>query len=306
MTRILLTGAGGQLGRAIVREASGSEIVMLPHTRKQLDITDRCRFDAAVGVLLPDMVVNAAAYTQVDAAETHPEAADAVNAAAPGRMAETCARHGIPLIHVSTDFVFDGTKNLPYREDDPVRPLGVYGRTKADGEAAVRERCKAHLIVRTSWLYDAAGRNFMTAILRLAQERDVLRVVADQKGSPTSATDLARAMLSMIRQIRSGAAAWGTYHFCNSGVTTWHGFAEAIVARARTFMDLKVRRIEAIPTSEYPTPARRPAFSALDCTRIAEVFGIHPPPWLESLEAVMATYPRENSATRPADNTHDI
>ena len=302
--RILLTGADGQLGRAIARQADGRGIVILPQTRRQLDITDHSRFDAAVGVLLPDMVINAAAYTSVDPAETHPDEAHAVNAAAPGYMAETCARHQIPMIHISTDFVFDGTLRRPYRENDPLRPLNVYGRTKAEGESAIRERLDSHLIVRTSWLYDARGANFVTTILNLAREREVLRVVADQQGSPTSATDLARALLGMARQVCSGKPAWGTYHFCNRGITTWHGFAETIIALARKSMALKVRQIDAIPTSEYPTPAERPGFSALDCTRIQTVFGILPPPWEESLKAVLEEFLPGNDSFQPLDESH--
>lgn len=303
--RILLTGADGQLGRAIVRESRDSDIVILSHGREQLDITDRHQFDETVGNLLPDMVINAAAYTQVDLAESHPEAAHAVNAAAPGRMAAICAERKIPLIHVSTDFVFDGDTDRPYREDDPVRPLGVYGRTKADGETAVRENCETHLIIRTSWLYDGVGKNFATTILRLARERETLRVVADQKGCPTSAADLAQAILTMTRRIRIAGDRWGTYHFCNHGITTWHGFAQAIVSEARASTTLRVRRIDAISTAEYPTPARRPAFSALDCTRVAQVFNIQPPPWRESLAAVLRDALQGNGALPVPDRPNE-
>jgi len=208
-----------------------------------------------------------------------------VNAQAPAFMARRCAREGIPLIHISTDYVFDGRKGRPYHEEDPVMPLGVYGRSKAEGEAAVRRAGGAHFIVRTAWLYSAHGVNFVKTVMRLVAERDELRIVDDQFGCPTCAADLADALLRIASRLKTGhQISWGTYHYCGSGVTSWCGLArhvlDTLVSRGR----ISSFRLQPISTTEYPTPARRPPYSVLDCRRIESAFGIRRPPWPQSVE----------------------
>lgn len=285
MPRLLITGAGGQVGLALRRAAP--EAVAL--ARAALDVTDAEAVREALGRHAPEVVVNAAAYTAVDRAEAEPEAALAVNRDGAAHLAAACAEAGIPLLHLSTDYVFDGRKGAPYRPEDAPRPLGVYGRSKAEGEAAVRERLRRHVILRTSWVFGAEGANFVRSILRLAQEREVLRVVADQRGRPTAAADIAQAGLAMARRMAlEKEVPWGTFHFAGTPETTWHGFAEAIVEEARRHVPLAVRRLEAIPTEAYPTPARRPADSRLDTSATEAAWGLAPPPWREALGRVVA------------------
>ena len=212
----------------------------------------------------------------------------AINRDGPGAMAVACAARGIPLIHVSTDYVFDGTKDGPYTEDDPINPLGVYGASKAAGEEAVRQASPHHVILRTSWVYSAYGTNFVKTMLRLGREREEMRVVADQHGSPTAAADLAAAIVQIAATIeKTGATAWGTYHLTGSGTTTWYEFADRIFQRLHKRTGKRPRLI-AIGTADYPTPARRPANSRLDCSRARDQLGVACPPWQDSLDRVIA------------------
>jgi dTDP-4-dehydrorhamnose reductase len=271
------------VGNEAVAAASeaGWDVVGLSHA--QLDVGDRAAVRAAVASARPDVVLNAAAYTRVDAAETEVEAARRANAEGPGWLAEACVARRVPLVHISTDYVFDGRASRPYRPDDPAHPLGVYGRTKWDGEQAVRERLDRHLIVRTSWVFASHGRNFLRTIVRLAREREVIPVVADQTGSPTLAADLARALLAAAAAATAGAGAPGTYHFRNSGETTWHGFASAIVGGLAAREDIPCRSVVPVSTADYPAAAPRPAYSVLDTTSWTETFGAPPRPWQEAL-----------------------
>jgi len=238
------------------------------------------------------IVINAAAYTAVDRAESEPEAAWADNCTGPANLAASCHDARVPLIHLSTDYVFDGTKIGAYREDDPVNPLGVYGKSKEAGDRAVRGALPRHVILRTAWVYSAHGSNFVKTMLRLAvdpqpTERPVLlRVVADQTGSPTSAADIAAAIGAIVQQIAAGNTSWGTYHFAGGGAVTWHGLAEAIFELASPWRG-PPPLVEAIATADYPTPARRPANSVLDCSRIGAAFGIVPRPWRAALAEVI-------------------
>ena len=284
--KLMVTGRTGQVGRELERLAwpSGWRVAAFDHAG--LDIARREAVFAAVAEARPDLVINAAAYTAVDRAESESEAAWAGNAEGPGHLAAACRDSGIPLVHISTDYVFDGSKKGPYREDDPVNPLGVYGRSKEAGERAVREALPEHVILRTAWVYSAHGNNFVKTMLRLAGERPGLRVVADQHGAPTSAADIAGAIAAVARQIASGNRRWGTYHFTGGGATTWHGFAEAILVEAAPFRG-PPPKVEAIATADYPTPAKRPANSVLDCGRIGEVFGIAQRPWRAALADVI-------------------
>jgi dTDP-4-dehydrorhamnose reductase len=284
--KLLVLGAGGQVGHELCRLAWPADYRLAAFDRAEIDIARRESVTAAVDRERPDIVINAAAYTAVDRAESESEAAWAANCAGPGYLATACRSAGIPLIHISTDYVFDGSKKGPYREDDPVNPLGVYGHSKEAGDRAVREALAEHVILRTAWVYSAHGHNFVKTMLRVAAERPVLRVVADQVGSPTGAADIAAAIAVIVQRLAAGDRGWGTYNFAGRGAVTWHGFAEAIFEAAAPWRGAPPK-IEAITTAEYPTPARRPANSVLDCSRIGDVFGIVPRPWRDALAEVI-------------------
>jgi dTDP-4-dehydrorhamnose reductase len=286
--KLLIFGAGGQLGRELCRAAWPADDRLAAVDRDAGDIASYTSVAVAMARERPDLVINAAAYTAVDRAEIKdPDIAWAANCTGPANLAAACREAAAPLIHVSTDYVFDGSKTGPYAEDDPVNPLGVYGRSKEAGERAVRAALAEHVILRTAWLYSAHGHNFVKTMLRLADERrSVLRVVADQVGSPTSAADIAGAIAAIVQRIKAGGARWGTYHFAGAGAVSWHGFAEAIFALAAPWRG-GPPPVEAITTAEYPTPARRPANSVLDCRRIGEAYGIAPRPWRDALAPVV-------------------
>lgn len=292
--RTLVLGAGGQVGRELLHALAGQgEVVAATRTGAPVDGARGARADladpASVIALLeaerPERVVNAAAYTAVDRAEGEPALAQVVNAEAPGEIARWCAGQGVPLVHYSTDYVFDGQGSRPYRVDDPTAPLGVYGRTKLAGERAVRAAGGRHLIFRTAWVYAAHGHNFLRTMLRLGAERDALRVVSDQVGTPTPAGLIADVT---ARALAVEGAASGTWHLTAAGDTSWHGFAEAIFegAAARGLLS-RVPRVEAIPTSEYPTPARRPAYSCLDTSTLERDFGLQLPHWRDGVAGVL-------------------
>jgi dTDP-4-dehydrorhamnose reductase len=277
---ILMFGGNGQLGQELTRAATGKRTPLIALGHEQADITDAAAVADALARCRPALVVNAAAYTKVDLAESEAVAAAAANADGPAVLATACSRAGVPLLHISSDYVFDGSKQSPYRESDPVAPLGVYGRTKAAGDAAVRDILTRHIILRTAWVYGEFGQNFLKTMLRLARERDELRVVADQRGSPTSTRELATAILRIAPKLAADADVWGTYHLTGSGATSWHGFAAAIVA-AQAPLTGRAPKLTAITTAEYPTPAARPANSVLDCSRFERVFGFHARAWAD-------------------------
>ena len=255
--------------------------------RPTVDITDLPSLSTVFAAHRPALVINAAAYTAVDKAETDVDAARAANQEGPARLAVLCQTTGAALVHLSTDYVFDGRKPSPYREDDPVAPLNVYGLTKAAGEEAVRGSLSRHIILRTAWVYSPVGHNFMTTMLRLGQERDVVRVVADQIGSPTSADDLAAAILDIAPRLAAepdGSRLWGTYHLTGAGETSWHGFAAEIFKLAQS-AGRKVPRLEAITTQEYPAPAVRPLHCILDTSKFRQTFGLTLPAWQDSVPA---------------------
>jgi dTDP-4-dehydrorhamnose reductase len=283
---ILTFGGNGQLGQDLARAGAAQNVPLVTLTRAEADVSDEDAVRNAVARHRPSWVVNAAAYTEVDNAEKEPDAVRKGNEIGPRVLARACAPLNIPLVHVSTDYVFDGTKSGAYIETDPIAPLGVYGATKAAGEAAVRETLREHVILRTSWVYGEFGRNFLKTMLRLAATRDELRVVADQRGCPTSSADLARAILSIAPRLTNRENVWGTYHFAGSGATTWHAFAERIVA-AQAPLTGRRPKVTAITTAEYPTPARRPANSELDCTKFARVFGFAARPWEEETDRIV-------------------
>ena len=280
--KILITGRHGQVSREL-QLALGEQAELLVLGQAELDLGDGAAIRSAVRRSRPDLLINAAAHTAVDQAESEPESAFAINATAPGVLAEEALALGIPLIHYSTDYVFDGSKSAPYDEDDRPNPLGVYGRSKLAGEEAIRAVGGQHLILRTSWVYSLHGRNFLLTMQRLLQEREELRVVADQIGAPTWAGSIARATAALIQHWRNGQAGpWGTYHLTGQGETSWFGFAEAIAAQLRQ-QGKPCARLEPIASSDYPTPARRPLNSRLDCTRLQQAWDIRLPDWHAAL-----------------------
>lgn len=295
---IVVFGGTGQLGCELVRAAAMRGVALQATSRAQTDIADAAAVAAALKRWQPSLVVNAAAYTNVDGAESHLAEARRANELGPSIIAEACAAAGAALIHISTDYVFDGSKDGAYRESDLIRPINAYGRSKAAGEEAVRRSHKHHVILRTAWVYSEFGHNFLKTVLRLAETRDELRIVADQHGSPTSARELAEAILEIAPRLAADQRLWGTYHFTAAGATTWHGFAECIVATAAPITG-RQPRVMPITTADYPTPARRPANSRLDCSLFAQTFGLKPRPWHE---AVQATARALAGARQPAEN----
>lgn len=282
--KLLITGSKGQLGTALQRLGSAHELLAVDCDG--LDITDRSAVESCLRDFKPDAVVNAAAYTAVDRAESDEAAAFAVNRDGPGNLAIACEQAGIPLIHVSTDYVFDGSKDGVYSESDPVAPLGVYGNSKLAGEDLVRNTCSRHMILRTSWVFSADGNNFVKTMLRLGAERQELGIVADQYGCPTSAAELARAIYAILDH-GVEQTDWGIYHFCQPQQTTWFAFAQAIFNEAgEQGMDMKISKLNAIGTADYPTPAQRPANSVMDCSKFSRTFGFTIKPWSESLSEV--------------------
>ncbi|NEQ98559.1 MAG: dTDP-4-dehydrorhamnose reductase [Cyanothece sp. SIO2G6] len=293
MTRILLVGANGQLGQELRHTlASGNAVTAVGRAELDLSNTDAIR--QLIQTTAPDVIVNAAAYTAVDKAETDEAMAKTVNAIAPTIMAEESQKLGATLVHVSTDYVFNGQKNTPYLETDTPDPLGVYGRTKLMGEDGIRQSCDRSIIIRTAWVYGVQGKgNFVKTMLRLGAEREELRVVVDQVGSPTWTQDLAGAIATLVQKVdMSDAAAegiLGLYHYANSGITSWYDFAIAIFAEAEALgFPLAIKQVMPITTAEYPTPAQRPAYSSLSNRRIAEVIGEQPPHWRKSLQKMLA------------------
>ncbi|MFZ3329309.1 MAG: dTDP-4-dehydrorhamnose reductase [Candidatus Acidiferrales bacterium] len=306
--RILLTGKNGQLGHDLeaLLPRLGKVVAL---DRQQLDLSQPGEICRVVREIHPDLIVNAAAYTGVDLAEKEESLAAAINALAPAIIAEEAKRIGAAVVHYSTDYVFDGSKNSPYEEGDRTNPLNVYGRTKLAGEQAIRDSGAHHLIFRTAWVYSTRGKNFLLTILRLATERDELRIVNDQFGAPTWSREIASASVQVLQRIldrKENSSAWvelgGTYHMTAAGVTTWFEFARAILGAARTQADipsscfaavtggkpLVARNVVPINTSDYPTPAHRPAYSVLSNARLAQVFGIKLADWRAQLRRACA------------------
>ncbi|HLA56992.1 MAG TPA: dTDP-4-dehydrorhamnose reductase [Flavobacterium sp.] len=274
---VLVTGASGQLGQALQSVAEKySGIRFYFAGSGEADITNKKQLSEIFTDQKPDFCINAAAYTAVDKAESEPEKAHLINTTGAQNLAETCKDFGTTLIHISTDFVFDGNKTAPYNESDDTNPQGVYAKTKLDGEQAITQILKQYFIIRTSWVYSQFGNNFMKTMLRLSKERDSISVVDDQVGTPTSAVDLAEAVIAIIL---SGSDAYGIYHFSNEGQTSWYGFAKEIFGANNVTIDL-----HAIPTTAFPTPAKRPKYSVMDKSKIKKTFGLEINTWQESLK----------------------
>jgi dTDP-4-dehydrorhamnose reductase len=276
MVKVLVTGASGQLGQAIKAvSADYKNIAFLFAGFKEADITNKKQIASIFTQFKPDFCINAAAYTAVDKAESEPDKAHAINAEGAKYVADACKEHDTVLIHISTDFVFDGLKKNPYTEEDIPNPKNVYGKTKREGEIHIQNILKKYFIIRTSWLYSQYGNNFMKTMLRLSEERKNLNVVNDQTGTPTNANDLADAILSIIK---NGIKAYGIYHYSNEGEATWYDFAKKIFKVYQKNIDL-----HPIPTSSYPTPASRPPYSVLDKGKIKKCLMINIDDWKKSL-----------------------
>lgn len=300
--RLLVTGANGQVGWHLQRTLAPMGDVLAIDI-EQVDLTDLEAVGRAVRDFAPDVVVNAAAYTAVDKAESEPELARAINVAAPGKIAEECARSGALLIHYSTDYVYDGSKVGPHEETDPTGPLSVYGETKLAGDQAIIASKCAHVILRTTWVYDVRGKNFLRTVLRLAREKEELRIVGDQYGAPTWARELAESTTIIIGRLlerKSATGSWqsGLFHLTAAGRTSWAGFAQAILEDYEDFLDwpaetgefggpLKAKRVVEITTEQYQTPARRPRNSVLSNAKIQAAFGIVMPEWRSQLRLAM-------------------
>jgi len=292
--RILVAGGQGQVGSALAQQGLEQSLDLIALGRQDLDITSAESIASVFAKYEPDLLINAAAYTAVDKAESEPELAYAINETATALLADACAERGIPMLHISTDYVFDGTKDSPYVETDAVNPIAVYAKSKEAGERALRERLKRHIILRTSWVFGLQGNNFVKTMVRLAKDRDRLTVVADQFGGPSSARGIAEALLAIAAQYQSGASiAWGTYHYCQKPCVSWHQFAETIVARAIEIglVDHAVE-VAPIPSSEFPTPVVRPANSRLDTTALASTFGTVDSDWAADVDTVLASLQR--------------
>ena len=297
MDKILLIGSGGQVGQELLKTLPAlGEVIGL--SRNELDLTDSTAIASTIATIAPQVIVNAAAYTAVDKAETETTLANQVNCEAPKAIALAAEALGARFLHISTDYVFDGQKGSPYLEEDATLPMGAYGQSKLDGEKAVAASCTRHLILRTAWVYGVAGKgNFVKTMLRLGKDRDTLNVVADQIGTPTWAKDIADAIAALLQQqIQSPETVpSGIYHFTNSGATSWYDFAHAIFEEARAIgFPIKLNTLNPITTADYPTPAARPSYSVLNWTKTSTAIGHHAPHWRVSLRQMLTELKSEH------------
>ena len=288
--KVLVTGAGGQVGQSLLAEGESSDHQVIGFTRANLDITCAASIASAFDSAHPDIVINAAAYTAVDAAESDSEAAFAANATAPGLLAEACARMGIPLVHISTDYIFDGTAQAPYSETDSENPVSVYGASKLAGERAVQSAVAEHIILRTAWVFSEYGGNFVKTMLRVGAECDELKVVDDQMGGPTSARAIASALLGLVDQYaQNGPLEWGIYHFSQAPHVSWHAFAKHIFEIALEQGAINTApNVLAVPSSSYPTPVRRPKNSRLNTRKFESLTGITIDTWQGELVRIIS------------------
>jgi dTDP-4-dehydrorhamnose reductase len=284
---ILVLGGQGQLGQELVARAGSAGVLLTAVGHAEVDVADPKTIARAIAHVRPTLIVNAAAYNAVDKAETQQALAQRTNALGASVVAAAARRAGLPLIHLSTDYVFDGEKVVPYREEDPINPINVYGRTKAAGEEGVRNSQPQHLILRTAWLFGIYGSNFVKNVIRLAAERDALAFVAAQRGSPTSTADLAKAILIAAEAIKRGGVAWGTYHVAGAGVTSRHGLATAIVEAQSRFTG-RTPSVNVVGVADFPDAAPRPTNSALDSSKFAAAFGFSPGDWKSAVDGTVA------------------
>lgn len=278
--KLLVIGATGQVGRSVVELAEhDDDFLVITPDRQALDINNQKAIVSALAESTPDYVINAAAYTDVEKAESDQEACYALNRDAVRMLGSACAQANIPLLHLSTDYVFDGNQSLPYTEQDEPNPISVYGLSKLEGEKELQKTMKHYILLRVSGVFSAFRKNFVKTMFLAAQDKKELRVVNDQYCCPTGANDIARVLLAIIKQLNCGAAAWGTYHYVAADITTWHDFADAIVNEAALTLKRELATVLPITTSEYPTKAKRPINSVLDCQKILNTFGIQQHSW---------------------------
>jgi dTDP-4-dehydrorhamnose reductase len=290
--RFLICGGGGQVGAALGRLTPPPGVQFCNFSHNEFDISNKEKVSEIFSLVSPSLVINAAAFTGVDGAENNPDLAYLANKDGPARLAEACAKANIPLLHISTDFVFDGKKTMPYSENDPVSPLSVYGESKADGESAVRETHTQHIILRTAWVFGKNGSPFINAIIKKARQGDDLRVVGDQIGGPTSADDIARSLITIAKAAVAEPVHWGTYHFSGEPDVSRYELALMIVSELFPGNDNRPN-VEQISSSDYPTKAERPANVQLDCSKILEDFGIERPKWSHALKQAVANFESE-------------
>lgn len=286
--KVLITGKNGQVGNCLVSQLSNmTEINFLALSREELDITNAEQVSKIVNEYKPSVIINAAAYTAVDKAEAEVELANAINNLGPKNLAKAAAQVNAAIIHISTDYVFAGNKNGLYTETDEVNPQGVYGQTKLAGEQSVAQECDAHIILRTAWVFSEFGNNFVKTMLRLAQTRDTLGVVGDQFGGPTYAGDIAKAIISIAQQLQQGCIKFGVYNYSGYPHVSWQEFASEIFekALAKNLIQSPIM-VNSILTADYPTPAKRPANSKLDCSKITTDFSIQPSDWKAALNTI--------------------
>jgi dTDP-4-dehydrorhamnose reductase len=285
--KVLITGANGQVGWELVKQVESRGVDFCAFNRTELDISNTHAVERAIAINKPDIVINAAAYTEVDKAEEESELAYAVNRDGVANLAKACKAAQIPIIHISTDYVFDGTKDGAYTENDVTNPLGIYGKSKLAGEQALQEIWPYHIILRTSWVFSSHGNNFVKTMLRLAKEREELSVVADQYACPTSAQAISEAILHSAPQLIASTQKSGTYHFCQPEPTNWHEFSQAIISTAKEFTRLNVKAIQKITTDQFPTKAKRPTNSVMSAEKFIETFQFEIPTWNMALRQVL-------------------
>lgn len=289
--RILITGGEGQLATAILNHPRAADFAITACSRAELDICQPASIQAAILKYMPDIIINAAAYTSVDKAEEETSVADHINHIGAAHVALACSKNQIKLIHLSTDYVFDGLKSEPYREDDKANPINIYGKSKYQGEQAVRENCPTHIILRVSAVFSEYGENFLKTMLRLAQERTALSVVDDQIICPTYAGDIAEMLFTMSML----PAHTGTFHYCGAETVSWCGFAQTIIDEALKYEELITRQVKPITTAEYPTPAKRPPFSVLGCEKICGTYNVTQPSWREAVKTIVQKLVQEKA-----------
>ena len=286
--KILILGSQGQLGRCLYDQFSQTDYELIYHSRADTDIADLTETSENLIALNPDIVVNATAYTAVDLAETHESLAYQVNHFAVDNLASQCEKIGSFLIHVSTDYVFDGTASRPYKEEDKTNPKSVYGASKLAGEIAIQRTDCRFLIIRTSWVFSEYGNNFFKTMLRLGAERETLSIVGDQIGCPTYAQDIASLIVDLIPRIDKGSVESGIYHFCGDTACSWYQFAKEIFAQADQLGYRTPKQVQSIATKDYPTPAKRPGYSVFDCTKIENTFNISRSNWQFGIDRVLS------------------
>ncbi|MCP4790141.1 MAG: dTDP-4-dehydrorhamnose reductase [Gammaproteobacteria bacterium] len=287
LIKILVTGAKGQVGAAVCQRALKMGMSVVWFDAKHLDLSDLAQIHTLLAKHKPKFVINCASYSVVDLAEANPEDAYRVNQDGAANVASACADFDVPMLHLSTDYVFDGAQHLPLNEQVPANPVNIFGHSKSAAEELVRENCKQHIILRVGWIFSSSGNNFVLRTLRQIRRQEQIEAVDDQFGCPTYAADVARVFLAIVQQIDCGIDVWGTYHYSGAEVATWKGFAEAILAAVKQQPTTIANKVVAVSSEDWQAPAPRPAFTVLDCSKILGTFGIRQRPWRSGLVKVI-------------------